>query len=42
MNKNQRKKSFWNAFVDFLAMGGFLVIMVLVVVIGIAISTLMN
>lgn len=42
MNEKPKKKSFWNAFANFLAMGGFLVIMALVVGIGIAISTLMN
>lgn len=40
--KTKEKKGFWNGFVNFLAMGGFLVIMVLVVVIGIAISSLVN
>lgn len=40
--ETKEKKSSWNAFVNFLAMGGSVVIMVLLVVIGIAISSLMN
>lgn len=38
----KEKKGFWSAFINFLAMGGFLVILIVVVVIGIVISTLMN
>lgn len=36
---NERKKGFWNAFISFLAMGGFLVVLVVGVVIAILIST---
>jgi len=36
----KEKKGFWNGFMTFLAMGGFLVIMVLVVVIVIFVSYL--
>ncbi len=36
----KEKKGFWNGFVTFLSMGGFLVIMVLVVVIVIFVSYL--
>jgi hypothetical protein len=36
------KKGFWSAFFNFLAMGGFLVVLVVGVVIAILISTLMK
>lgn len=36
----KQKKGFWNAFINFLAMGGFLVLLVVGVVIAILISTL--
>ena len=44
MNEKQvkEKKGFWSAFMNFLAMGGFLVIMVVGVVIVIIVSKLMN
>ena len=35
----KEKKGFWNAFISFLAMGGFLVVLVVGVVIAILIST---
>ena len=35
----KQKKGFWNAFISFLAMGGFLVVLVVGVVIAILIST---
>jgi heme/copper-type cytochrome/quinol oxidase subunit 2 len=38
----KEKKGFWNAFMTFLSMGGFLVILVLVVAIAILISYLLN
>lgn len=38
----KEKKGFWNAFINFLAMGGFLVILVVGVVIAIIVSNLMN
>jgi Tfp pilus assembly protein PilZ len=42
MNQNavKEKKGFWSAFMSFLAMGGFLVLMVLAVVVVIVISKL--
>jgi hypothetical protein len=36
------KKGFWGAFINFLAMGGFLVILVVGVVIAIVVSNLTN
>ena len=36
----ERKKGFWSAFYNFLAMGGFLVVLVAIVAIVIAISVL--
>ncbi len=38
----KEKKGFWNAFMNFLAMGGFLVLMVVAVVVVIIVSKLMN
>ena len=38
----KEKKGFWNAFMNFLAMGGFLVLLVVGVVIAIVISNLSN
>ena len=38
----KEKKGFWSAFINFLAMGGFLVVLVVGVVIAILISTLMK
>jgi len=40
--KATKKKGFWSAFLNFLAYGGFLVILVLVVVIALFISYLTN
>ncbi len=36
----KEKKGFWNAFINFLAMGGSLVILVVGIVIAIVVSTL--
>lgn len=36
----KEKKGFWSMFINFLAMGGFLVILVVGVVIAIVVSTL--
>jgi hypothetical protein len=38
----KEKKGFWNAFYNFLAMGGFLVLLVGVAVIAIIVSNLTN
>ena len=38
----KEKKGFWSAFINFLAMGGFLVILVVGVVIAIVVSNLTN
>jgi hypothetical protein len=38
----KEKKGFWGAFINFLAMGGFLVLLVVGVVIAIVISNLTN
>jgi hypothetical protein len=38
----KEKKGFWGAFINFLAMGGFLVLLVVGVVIAIVISNLAN
>ena len=38
----KEKKGFWSAFINFLAMGGILVVLVVGVVIAILISTLTN
>jgi hypothetical protein len=42
MNEVKEKKGFWGAFINFLAMGGFLVILVVGVVIAIVVSNLTN
>jgi hypothetical protein len=38
----KEKKGFWSAFINFLAMGGFLVILVVGVVIAVVVSRLVN
>jgi hypothetical protein len=38
----KEKKGFWGAFLNFLAMGGFLVLLIVGVVIAIVISNLTN
>jgi hypothetical protein len=38
----KQKKGFWSTFINFLAMGGFLVILVVGVVIAIVVSKLAN
>jgi hypothetical protein len=38
----KEKKGFWSAFANFLAMGGFLVVLVAVAVIAIIVSNLTN
>lgn len=38
----KEKKGFWSAFINFLAMGGFLVLLVVGVVIAIVVSNLAN
>jgi len=38
----KEKKGFWSAFINFLAMGGFLVLLVVGVVIAVVISHLTN
>jgi hypothetical protein len=44
MNENtpKEKKGFWSAFINFLAMGGFLVVLIVGVVIAVVISHLTN
>ena len=38
----KEKKGFWSAFVSFMAMGGFLVVLIVGVVIAIIVSNLSN
>ena len=38
----KQKKGFWSAFINFLAMGGFLVVLVVGVVIAVIVSHLTN
>ena len=38
----KEKKGFWSAFITFLAMGGFLVVLIVGVVVAVIVSSLIN
>lgn len=38
----KEKKGFWSAFINFLAMGGFLVVLIVGVVVAVIVSSLIN